>query len=206
MRTRLWRQAQAGVFAFVIIDVYFDLADLMQGLAVGSLHAFQICRKDVIRFAGRNALGKFSAMVGVDLPLGFFVLSAADFDRDAVDRPFVGTPDRPKNQGVLILRGLGIGCQLAHSAWGRKQDSGEQEAEQRQTIWGGGIGAIRYRRVAETAGRAGAVGVPRFTQDHRVWELSQNYRWEGLFRNGPRSSHRLPSPPLLPLLHSPLPR
>src|ERR1700722_5314789 len=122
--TRLWSQAQPGVFAFVIIDVYFDLADLMQGLAVGSLHAFQICRKDVIRFAGRNALGKFSAMVGVDLPLGFFVLSAADFDRDAVDRPVVGAPDGAENQGVLFLGGLGVGRQLAISAGGSKQNGG----------------------------------------------------------------------------------
>ena len=115
---------EAGVFAFVIVDVYFHFADLVQRLAVGSLHAFQIRGQDVIGFAGRDALSEFSAMVGVDLPLGFFVLSAANLDRDAVDWPFVRAPDRTENQGVLFFRGLGVGRQLA-----RKQDYGEEEAD-----------------------------------------------------------------------------
>jgi hypothetical protein len=133
---------EAYVFAFVVINVYLGFSDLVQRLAVGSLDPFKIGRQDVIRLAGGNALGEFAAMVRVNLPLGFLVLSAADLDRDAVNGAVVGAPDCPENQGVLVFAGLlRDSRQLTILARARKQNRGEQKAQEGQSNRIGGYRA-----------------------------------------------------------------
>src|SRR5580692_2003508 len=97
---------QAGVFAFVVVDVDGDFFDQAQRAAVGGFQAFEVGGEDVVGVAGRNALGELAHVVGVDLPLRFFVFGAADFYEDAIDRVVVWSPDGAGDDRVV---GLSLG-------------------------------------------------------------------------------------------------
>src|SRR5690349_11984768 len=96
---------QAGIFAFVAVNVNDDILNEVQGLAVGGLEVFQIGGKDVVGFSGRNTQGEFTVMVGIEFPLGLLVFGAADFYEYAINRAIVGTPDRTGDQGVGLVVG-----------------------------------------------------------------------------------------------------
>lgn len=76
---------QSSVFAFVVVDVDSDFFDQVNRLALGGFDAFEVGGEDVVGFADGNALGEFSHVVGIDLPLGFLIFGAADFYSDAID-------------------------------------------------------------------------------------------------------------------------
>jgi hypothetical protein len=95
---------QTGVFAFDVINVDSYFLGQVQGLAVGGFEVFEIGPEDIVGLAGRDALGKFSHVVGKDLPLGFLILGAPDLHFDAKYRVIVGTPDGPENEGIRFWR------------------------------------------------------------------------------------------------------
>lgn len=100
-------KVQAGIFPFVIVNVHGNILKQVEGLAVSGFKVLYIGGEDVVGFPGRNALGEFTVMVGVDFPLGLLVLSAAYFYGHTVNRVIVGTPDSSGDQGVGLFIGPG---------------------------------------------------------------------------------------------------
>src|SRR5579863_561038 len=108
MRRRiLIGQVQAGILALVVIDVDRHFLGQVEGFAVGGLEVFEVGPENVVGFTGRNALGEFTVMVGVEFPADFagFVGGTANFNRHAVDGLIVRTPDRAEDDRVGLFFG-----------------------------------------------------------------------------------------------------
>ena len=100
-------QVQACVFPFVVVNVHGDILKQVEGPAVGGFEVLYIGGEDVVGFTGRNALGKFPVMIGIDFPFGLLIVGAANLDGNTVNRMIVGTPDGSGDQGVgLVVRPL----------------------------------------------------------------------------------------------------
>ena len=97
---------QSSVFAFIVINVDGDVFDETQRPAVRRLQAFKVGGKDVVGFAGGNALGELAEVVGIDFPLGLLVLGAADFHHDPKNGMIVRTPDRAGDESIRLAFGL----------------------------------------------------------------------------------------------------
>src|ERR1700674_1569244 len=95
---------QANVDPFVILNMDGNLTNQMQGLSVRRFEVLKVSPDHIIRLAHVDALGKLAAMVGIKLPLRFFVLSAANLDPDAVNGTIVRTPDGAKDERVRLVR------------------------------------------------------------------------------------------------------
>src|SRR5215471_4882746 len=101
----------------------------MQRLAVAGFEILEIGRKDVVAFPSRKALRELPIMIGVEFPLGFFVLGAADLNFHSVDRAIVRAPNRALNNSCILLglwlfRNSGI---AAHDNCWHKHRNDEQE-------------------------------------------------------------------------------
>src|SRR3974390_2370348 len=110
------RQMQAYILALVVIDVDGVFLDEVDGLAIGRFEAFQIGPENVIGFTGRDALGEFAHVIGVDLPPSFigFVFSLSDLHSDAINGAIIRAPDGPGDQGVRLPSGF-LSCEQATS-------------------------------------------------------------------------------------------
>src|ERR1700716_1821350 len=95
---------QANVDPLVILNMDGNLTNQMQGLPVGRFEVLKVGADHIIRLARLDALGKLAGMVGINLPLRLFVLSAANLDLDAVDGTIVRTPDGAKDERVRLVR------------------------------------------------------------------------------------------------------
>ena len=98
---------QADILAFIINDVNFYL---WRRAAFGGLY---VGPYDIVRFTGRNPLGEFAVVVGVQLLFGFLFVSAPDLDRHAMNRAVIGAVDGAKDQRVGLLFKLALGRRLA---------------------------------------------------------------------------------------------
>ena len=96
---------QAGVFAFIVVDMDGDILDEAELPAVGSFESLEVGSKDVVRIADRHALGEFPVMVGIHFPADFvgLVLAATNLDRNAIDWMVVRSPYGASNESVIIL-------------------------------------------------------------------------------------------------------
>jgi hypothetical protein len=123
---------QADVLALVIVDMDGDFLDEMDGLAIGRFESFQVSPEDVIGFAGRNALGEFAHVIGVDLPASFigFVLSLSDLHSNAVHRAIIGAPDGPGDQSVRLPSGFLSGEQSIPRTESWKENESGNNSEQ----------------------------------------------------------------------------
>src|ERR1017187_9454663 len=101
---------QSSVFAFIVINVHRHFLNQSKRLAIGRLEAFEIDRENVVGFAGRDTLGEFAQVVGINVPLRLLVFGPADFHRDAINRMVVRTPDRAGDQSIGLAFGL-RGCE-----------------------------------------------------------------------------------------------
>ena len=110
---------QAGVLAFVVVNMDSYLLKQAQGLTVGGLEILEICGKDVVGLAGWNPLGKLSHVVGIDLPLRLLIFGAADIYGDTVHGMIVRSPDGPGDQRVRALLGFvrGVKAVFGAKAW-----------------------------------------------------------------------------------------
>jgi hypothetical protein len=100
---------QSRVLTFVIINVDSNFLSEVKRGTVREFDAFEVGRKDVIVFAGGNALREFAIVVGVHFPsdlLGL-VFGTADLHLDTVDGMIIGSPDGSEDEGIG-LRGLGV--------------------------------------------------------------------------------------------------
>ena len=82
---------------------------------------------DVVGFACGHPLGKFTSVVGIELPVGLFPVGTADLDFDAVDGPPVRTKDGSKDQSVGFLRSM-LGLTARRIEWD-KEKSTKQRSE-----------------------------------------------------------------------------
>src|SRR5271166_609928 len=173
---------QSGVFAFVVINVDGDFLDQAQRAAVGGLETLEVGGENVVGIAGGNALGELAHVVGVDFPADFFgfVLGAADFHGDTIDRMVVGSPDRAGNESVWLTLGRRSGEKPVWRTGRRTEHRSEHRTEHRSEHR-----QENYDQEEKTEGG----------------QLCESMRPKS------RSSHRLRSlPPLLRLLRRSLPR
>jgi len=77
-------------------------------LAIPEFNTFGLGPKDIIGPAHGDALPKFSPMVGINMPLGSFLITTTDVHLDAIDREIVGAPYGPKDQGIVERFRLGF--------------------------------------------------------------------------------------------------
>jgi hypothetical protein len=77
--------------------VHRDLFYEVYGAAILSFYAFEISSHDIVVLASGYAQREFPMMVGVEIPPGFLIGSAANPDVHAVGRVVVRAPDRTKN-------------------------------------------------------------------------------------------------------------
>src|SRR5215471_1387016 len=88
---------QADVPAFIVEDMNFYLG------RDGAFRNFQVCPDDVVGLAGRNPLRELSAVIGSELPLGFFFVGAAYLDSDSISGAVIGTIDRTEDQRIGLF-------------------------------------------------------------------------------------------------------
>jgi hypothetical protein len=124
---------QANILALVFVDMDGDLLNQMNRLAANGFQALQISGENVVSLAGGNALGELSHVIGVELPTHFVRLIAAfaNFHRNAVHGPVIGSPDGSGDQGVGLSSGFLCGEQaiLRAEGWQEKQ-RGDSNYEQ----------------------------------------------------------------------------
>ena len=126
---------KTDVGALIVVDMDGNGSGQFELLARGQLVTLQVGPHDVVGFAGGDALGKLSGVVGVDFPadLVFFVVGAADLHRDAVEGVTAGVPDGSEVHGVRLGFGpLGYVAALrARKGWRKrkKQDRQRQSEE-----------------------------------------------------------------------------
>src|ERR1700722_2832098 len=94
---------QSRVFAFIVIHMDGDFFGEVKGLAIGGLDALHVSPEDVVGFAGRDSLGKFAMVVGVEFPLRAFIFGTPDLHGDAIYRMIIRSPDGSKDQSVGLL-------------------------------------------------------------------------------------------------------
>lgn len=123
---------QAGVLAFVVVNMDSYLLQKAQGLTIGRLEILEIRGEDVVGLAGRNPLCELTHVVGIDLPLRLFIFGAADLYGDAVHGMIVRSPDGSGNQRVRALFGFvrGVKAVFGTEAW--QQEQSEQDRSERQ--------------------------------------------------------------------------
>src|SRR6516162_2887725 len=94
------RQMQPNILAFIIVDPHSNFG---LGLA---FWGFDVRLNHIILGARRNALGKFAASVGHELPLGLLVSAASNLDGNTCHRPIVRAPDGADDQRVILAFSL----------------------------------------------------------------------------------------------------
>ena len=104
---------QANIGALFILNVDGYLGAGLQVLAGWRLKVLQIGPNNVVGLACGHALCEFTSMVGIEFPVGFFLVDAADPDFNSIDGSPVRTKDSPENKcvGFLLLAG---GCFAGH--------------------------------------------------------------------------------------------
>ena len=110
-----------------------DFLNQVKRLAADGFQALQINGENVLSLTGGNALGKLSHVIGVELPTHFVRLIAAfaNFHRNAVHGPVIGSPDGSGDQCVGLSSGFLCGEQaiLRAKDWQEKQ-RGDSNYEQ----------------------------------------------------------------------------
>jgi len=97
---------QTNIDALIVFHVNGNLLSGVQGFSIRRLEPLEVSPDHVVGFAGAEALGELTLMVGNQFParLAGFVLSAPDFHPDAVDGAIVWSPNGAKDQGVRLTR------------------------------------------------------------------------------------------------------
>ena len=77
-------------------------------LAIPEFNTFGLRPKDIIGFAYRDTLAKFPPSIGINMPLGSFLVTTTDVHLDAIDREIIGAPYGPKDQSIVERLRLGF--------------------------------------------------------------------------------------------------
>jgi hypothetical protein len=125
-----------GFGALIVVDMDGNGSGQFELLARRQLIALQVGPDDVVGFAGRDALGKLSGVIGVDFPadLLFFVVGAADLHGDAVEGVTVGSPYGSEDHGVRLGScGWGAGLRTRKGRHKRKKQGRQRQGEELAT-------------------------------------------------------------------------
>src|SRR5260370_27590024 len=98
---------QADILAFIIFDMNFYLR--WRRVFV-RLH---VRPYDVVGFARRNTLSKFTPLVGIQLPFGLFLVGAPDLDFHAVKTALIGAIDGAIDQRIRLFFSTGMRAGLS---------------------------------------------------------------------------------------------
>src|SRR5919197_355669 len=90
---------QPDVHALIILDVDFDLS-------FGGVVTFGIGPNDIVGGAGWDALGKFSLVVGIQLPLRVFLVGTANLYAHSIGRMIVGSINRAEDERIWFCGAL----------------------------------------------------------------------------------------------------
>lgn len=118
---------QTHIHALIIFYVDCDRLLEVQRPAISGFDAFKIGGDDVIGFAGGNALGEFTGVIGIEFPVRLFAWGAVNLDFDTVDGMIVGSPDGAENKGIVIG-----GLEFAIGSAGRLQQGRNRSEEKDQ--------------------------------------------------------------------------
>src|ERR1700739_1461550 len=114
---------QTNVDALVILNVNF-------GFRLPSVVAVRLRPHYVLCLACWHALCKLSFMIGIELPVGLFLIGAADLHPHSVCRTFVWSVDRAENERVRLL-GMLVGRKGSRSGGQQRQ---AQQTESRYPV------------------------------------------------------------------------
>lgn len=70
-------------------------------LAIAKFNSLGLGPKNIICLAHRDALPKLPQSIGVDVPLGLFLIGTADINLDPIDGEIIRPPYGPKDQSIV---------------------------------------------------------------------------------------------------------
>src|ERR1019366_3322059 len=91
-------KTDVGTLVAVDMDRYFGTR--LQLFARGQLVVLHVRPNDVVGLAGGHPLGKLAGVIGIDLPVGLFLVGPPDLHLDPIDRAPVGVPNRSEDKSA----------------------------------------------------------------------------------------------------------
>ncbi len=123
---------QTDIDALIIFNVDGNFLDQTQRFSIEGLELFEVGRDHVIGVAGRNALGKLSDVIGIKLPFGLLVASAANLDLHAIDGMIVRPPHGPENKSIGLVGSKLRSCSGSGRAEHFETEHSETREEQKK--------------------------------------------------------------------------
>ncbi len=118
---------QPDILTLIVINMYGDFRGIVQFHFFGQVGIFQGGSNDIVRCARGHAQRKFAVVIGVELPVMFFVVFIADVDSHSVDRLPCRRPNSSKDEGVGLIFSVG-------SLGGSNISAGQEKENNRRQI------------------------------------------------------------------------
>src|ERR1700730_1618964 len=161
---------QTDVFTLITLDVDFNLTVLVQLLANSKLITLQFGPNQIVRGARWHPLGKFPVVIGIELPVCFLLVGAADFYFHSVQRMIVRAPYGAKNERIRLVVFL-----IPSSGTSGEYLNGDKREQSDHKLDGDPRGEPRHREEPRSSRR---LRLPRVR--HHRWVLPRlaSTRWD----------------------------